>query len=75
LLLPCVFAILFICPAMGYFKAITLNGFNGSLFTFYPVFFKNIVAYLGWAHFWFLVYLFVFSMIFLLIRMSLKKHG
>tara|TARA_B100000795_G_scaffold17837_1_gene11832 strand:+ start:224 stop:1369 length:1146 start_codon:yes stop_codon:yes gene_type:complete len=73
LLLPCVFAILFICPAMGYFKAITLNGFNGSLFTFYPVFFKNIVAYLGWAHFWFLVYLFVFSMIFLLIRMSLKN--
>ena len=73
LLLPCVFAILFICPGMGYFKAITINGFNGSLITFYPVFFKNIVAYLGWAHFWFLVYLFVFSMIFLLIRMSLKN--
>jgi len=73
LLLPCAFAILFICPAMGYLKAITLNGFNGSLITFYPVFFKNIVAYLGWAHFWFLVYLFVFSMIFLLIRMSLKN--
>ena len=73
LLLPFVFAILLICPAMGYFKAITLNDFNGSLITFYPEFFKNIVAYLGWAHFWFLVYLFVFSMIFLVIRVSLKN--
>ncbi len=68
LLLPTVFAVIFVCPAMGYFKAITMNNFTGSLFAFYPIFFKNIVYYLGWAHFWFLVYLFVFSMIFLVIR-------
>ncbi len=68
LLLPTVFAMIFVCPAMGYFKAITMNNFTDSLFAFYPIFFKNIVYYLGWAHFWFLVYLFVFSMIFLIIR-------
>ncbi|MBN1186636.1 MAG: acyltransferase [Bacteroidales bacterium] len=73
LLLPTVLALIFVCPAMGYFKAITLNNFHGSLLTFYPVFYKNIVLYLGWAHFWFLVYLFVFSIIFLLIRRIVKS--
>ncbi len=72
LLLPTVFALLFVCPAMGYFKAITINNFSGSLFSFYPVFFKSLVVYLGWAHFWFLVYLFVFSIILLVLRMMLK---
>ncbi len=73
LLLPTVFAIILLCPAMGYFKAITMNNFNNSIFSFYPVFFKDIVYYLGWAHFWFLVYLFVFSMIFLLIRIIVNN--
>ena len=73
LLLPFAFAIALVCPAMGYFKAITLHDFHGSLIEFYPNFFKYIVTYLGWAHFWFLVYLFVFSIIFLTIRISLKN--
>lgn len=71
LLLPCAFAVVLICPAMGYFKAITLHDFQGSLIAFYPKFFESIVTYLGWAHFWFLIYLFVFSMIFLAIRVFL----
>lgn len=73
LFLPTVFALMFVCPGMGYFKALSMNNYSDSLFTFYPVFFKNIVFYLGWAHFWFLVYLFVFSIIFLAIRIMMKK--
>lgn len=73
LLTPTVFALLLVCPPMGYFKAITMYGFDGSLIAFYPMFFSNIVTYLGWGHLWFLVYLFVFSMIFLTIRMRYER--
>ncbi len=73
LLLPAVFAVIVLCPAMGYFKAITADHFTGSFFSFYPIFFKEIVHYLGWGHFWFLVYLFVFSLIFLMMRQLIKN--
>jgi peptidoglycan/LPS O-acetylase OafA/YrhL len=72
LLLPTVVAIIFICPMMAYFRALNLNGFQGSLLKFFPVFFTKFETYLGWAHFWFLIYLFVYSIIFLLLRMLLR---
>ncbi|MGD8448572.1 MAG: acyltransferase family protein [Desulfobacterales bacterium] len=75
LLLPSAFGLIFICPAMGYFKAITLYSFHGSLSAFYPIFFDKILVYLGWGHFWFLIYLFVFSIIFLIIRTILKNNN
>jgi hypothetical protein len=73
LLLPTVFAIIFICPLMAYFRALNLNGFQGSLIKFFPVFFTKFETYLGWGHFWFLIYLFVFSMLLLLARLILKN--
>jgi hypothetical protein len=75
LLLPTVFAIIFICPIMAYFRALNLNGFHGSLIQFFPIFFTKFETYLGWAHFWFLIYLFVYSMIFLLLRLISKNNN
>jgi peptidoglycan/LPS O-acetylase OafA/YrhL len=74
LLLPTVFAIIFICPIMAYFRALNLNGFTGSLVQFFPLFFTKFEKYLGYGHFWFLIYLFVFSMLFLLARLILKNN-
>lgn len=66
LLIPTVFAIVFVCPITGYLKAVNSHLFIGSFMIFYPEFFRGFVArYLGWGHFWFLVYLFVFSSILL----------
>jgi fucose 4-O-acetylase-like acetyltransferase len=75
LLLPTVFAIIFICPIMAYFRALNLNGFQGSLIKFFPVFFTKFETYLGWAHFWFLIYLFVYSIIFLLLHLLFKTNN
>jgi glucan biosynthesis protein C len=63
LLIPSIFGIITICPLTAYFKAINDFNFKGSLIKFYPVFFTRIMDYLGWAHLWFLVYLFVFSLL------------
>lgn len=68
LLIPTIFAILFICPIMAYFRGLNGFDFSGSLIAFYPEFFQGFIhRYLGWGHFWFLVYLFVFSLILVLI--------
>lgn len=63
LLIPLGLGILTICPVQAYFKAL-YEGFAGSYFAFLPQFFSaKIVYYLGYAHLWFLLYLFVFSAI------------
>jgi fucose 4-O-acetylase-like acetyltransferase len=73
LLLPTVFAVIFICPVMAYFRALNVDNFQGSLIQFFPIFFTKFETYLGWAHFWFLVYLFVYSIIFLVLKKLLKN--
>ena len=73
LLLPTIFAVIFICPIMAYFRAITVNNFQGSIIQFFPIFFTKFETYLGWAHFWFLIYLFVYSFIFLALKILLKN--
>lgn len=63
LLIPLGLGTFFICPFQAYFKAL-YEGFSGSYFAFLPQFFSSkIVYYMGYAHLWFLFYLFVFSMI------------
>jgi fucose 4-O-acetylase-like acetyltransferase len=74
LLLPTVFAIIFICPVMAYFRALNVNNFQGTLLQFFPVFFTKFETYLGWAHFWFLIYLFVYSIIFLVLKILLGNN-
>jgi hypothetical protein len=51
LLLPTIFAIIFICPFMAYFRAINLNGFQGSPLSFYPIFLPNLKLIWGGAIF------------------------
>jgi peptidoglycan/LPS O-acetylase OafA/YrhL len=74
LLLPTIFAIIFICPIMAYFRAININNFQGSIIQFFPIFFTKFETYLGWAHFWFLIYLFVYSLVFLALKVVLKNN-
>jgi hypothetical protein len=75
LLLPTAFAIVFICPIMAYFRALNLYGFHESVIKFFPIFFTKFATYLGWAHFWFLIYLFVYSVIFLLLHLLLRNNN
>jgi glucan biosynthesis protein C len=75
LLIPAVFMILFICPVTGYLLALKSYNFHGSLLAFYPEFFKGFDQYLGWGHAWFLVYLFVYSLILLIIRLFFGKEA
>jgi fucose 4-O-acetylase-like acetyltransferase len=74
LLLPTIFAVIFICPIMAYFRALNVDNFQGSLIQFFPIFFTKFETYLGWAHFWFLVYLFVYSVIFIILKKLLKNY-
>ncbi len=61
LLIPLLLGFLFVCPAQAYFKAL-YEGYSGSFLAFLPKFyFTETFHYLGYAHLWFLLYLFVFS--------------
>jgi hypothetical protein len=63
LLLPLVLGMISICPVQAYFKAL-YNGFSGGFINFLPqFFFHKTVYYLGYAHLWFLLYLFIFTAI------------
>ena len=61
-LIPFLLGTVLLCPAQAYFKGLN-DGFSGSFFQFLPEFFSSkIVDYLGYAHLWFLLYLFLFSL-------------
>lgn len=63
LLLPLFFGTVLLCPIQAYMKGL-FEGFHGNFIQFIPQFFSyKIVYYLGYAHLWFLLYLFVFSLI------------
>lgn len=63
ILIPFLLGTIVLCPIQAYFKAL-YNGFSGSIIQFIPEFFSNkITEYLGYAHLWFLLYLFIFSLI------------
>ncbi len=62
LMLPFLMGFLFLCPLTGYIQAL-YEGFESGFFNFLPQFFWfNAVKYKSYAHLWFLLYLFVFSM-------------
>ena len=63
ILIPFILGTLMLCPIQAYFKAL-YDGFSGTLIEFIPEFFSTkIIGYLGYAHLWFLLYLFVFSLL------------
>ena len=68
LLIPLAFGILVIVPPQVYLERIYKHQFNGSFFAFYPHFFQGSYSYTGSGnfdlhHMWFLLYLFVITLI------------
>lgn len=67
--LPFVFGTLLIAPPQGYYTLLSHPDFHLSYFQYLPIYFtsiQNAGGYRGtfeWAHLWFLLYLFVFSLL------------
>ena len=65
LLIPFVFGTLVLVPIQVYYRVLMTSGDKKSYFQFYPQFFNGIrpTGNFEWAHLWFVVYLFVFSLV------------
>jgi len=77
LFIPCLFGTLVIIPPQVYLERIDKGQFHGSYWQFYPHFFEGVYpeGNLSWHHLWFLVYLFVFSLIALPLFLYLKREA
>lgn len=74
LLVPFVFGCAIICPPIRFFEFKMEGGLSLGFLGFLPLFFTKI-DWFSWSHLWFLIYLFVFSLLYLplLILLSRKK--
>jgi hypothetical protein len=69
LMLPYLVILLTLVPIQSWFRALDFKTFSAGFFAFYPHFFNGVTTGPGspgnfdWGHLWFLVYLFVFSVI------------
>jgi glucans biosynthesis protein C len=70
LLIPFLVGCAVVCPFLVYFVQLDRLDFQKSFFAFYPLFWSS--PYFQWGHLWFVLYLFVFSLLslplFLLLR-------
>lgn len=79
LFIPLLFGLLIIVPPQGYIAKLNQNGFNENYFNFlkgYFVDFSDLTGYFGSftpAHLWFILYLFIFSIVALPIFKYLNK--
>jgi peptidoglycan/LPS O-acetylase OafA/YrhL len=75
LFLPFVFGTLVLVPPQVYYHQLQTSGDYSSYFQFYPHFFNGIrpMGNFEWAHLWFLIYLFVFTIAALPIFLALKQ--
>ena len=78
LLIPLTFGILVIVPLQMYFERIFKQQFQDSFFAFYPHFFQGTYSFtgtgnFGWSYLWFLVYLFIITLIALPIFLFLRR--
>jgi glucan biosynthesis protein C len=64
LLVPLLAGVALLSPPQAYVEAITQRGFHGSFLEYLPRFFGSL-EHFSWHHFWFLVYLFTFTMLYL----------
>ncbi|BAY66873.1 hypothetical protein NIES22_70170 (plasmid) [Calothrix brevissima NIES-22] len=76
LLIPFIFGILVLVPPQVYYKLLSHQEYLGSFLQFYPQFFHGIRpdGNFEWAHLWFLIYLFVISLMTLPLLSFLKKQ-
>ncbi len=63
ILVPFLIGCILLCPPMQYVYAIKYLGFSGSFIEFFPSFFTSL-EYFSWSHLWFLIYLFVFTLLY-----------
>lgn len=73
LLLPLLLGTLLVVSIQTWLGALSFERFSGSFFAFLPLFFKW--GTLNWGHFWFLAYLFVFSVLALPLFLVIKGKG
>jgi fucose 4-O-acetylase-like acetyltransferase len=64
LLVPFLVGVALVSPPQAYVEAITQRGFDGTFLTYLPHFFGSLREF-SWHHLWFLIYLFVFTMLYL----------
>ncbi|MCC5603465.1 acyltransferase family protein [Nostoc favosum] len=76
LLIPFIFGTLVLVPPQVYYKLLTHNADIGSYLQFYPQFFNGIrpQGNFEWAHLWFVIYLFVISVISLPLLLFFKQQ-
>jgi glucans biosynthesis protein C len=79
LFLPLVAGIIFVIPILSYFRNCSLYGYKGSFLDFYPLFFNGPRGAVPggnfeWGHLWFLIYLFVYSLITLPVFTTIRKE-
>lgn len=77
LMLPLGIGILVVVPPQIYYRNLFEGRFEGSYLAFYPTFFQGISpeGNFEWAHLWFLVYLFVFSLLALPLFLYFRSPG
>ena len=79
LFIPLVFGLLLIVPVQGYLASLRHEGFHGNYLQFLRVYFfdfHDITGYTGGftpAHLWFILYLFIISIVMLPLMQKLKK--
>jgi peptidoglycan/LPS O-acetylase OafA/YrhL len=77
LFIPFLFGTLVLVPAQVYYRLLSNPSYQESYLHFYPQFFNGIrpQGNFEWAHLWFVIYLFVFSLIALPLFVHLKGAG
>lgn len=81
LLIPLIFGILLLVPVQAYFAAVFHNGYTGSYLAYYPLFFTKVTdlssydGNFGVAHLWFILYLFIISLVTLPLIKAYQKSG
>jgi len=81
LLIPLVFGVLVVIPPQGFFARMSVSDYDASYLRFWPDFFSDwgdIEGYTGTftpAHLWFILYLFVFSLVGLPLLLYLRRQS
>jgi len=83
LFVPLVFGVLVLVPPQAYVGALSHGNFSGSLFQYYPHFFRlgpsgDLTGYLGGftpAHLWFILFLFILSLVALPLFLYLRREA
>ena len=81
LLLPLLLGTLFVISVQSWLRALSFGRFSGSFFSFYPHFFEGINAgpaskgNMDYGQLWFLLYLFVYSVLALPLLLVLKRRA